>query len=148
MNPAGPRAIASTTDLAIDHVGTSVADLDRSQAFYDAALGFSIVEDRFTLAAHNLRGVVLRNRAGARLELFEKADSIPVRAVDPIAAAALHGWFQLAFATPDVPGQFERIVASGATPVRAPFIAPDGRTTVAFVADPDGNLIELIERTA
>ena len=135
-------------DMVIDHAGTSVADLARAQRFYADVFGFVIVEDEFALADHGLRGVVLRNRVGARVELFEKAGSTAMRATDPIAGAALHGWFQLAFATPDVPGQYARVTAAGATPVKPPFIAPDGRTTVAFVADPDGNLIELIERSA
>ncbi|MEO5640592.1 MAG: VOC family protein [Sphingomicrobium sp.] len=133
-------------DMPIDHAGTSVADLDRAEAFFAAAFGFTAVEDRFALPHAELRGVVLRNGAGARIELFEKRGSVPARAVDPIAGAGLHGWFQLAFATPDVPAQYDRVVAAGATPVKPPFIAPDGKTTVAFVADPDGNLIELIER--
>lgn len=139
---------ATAADMVIDHVGTSVADLARARSFYADLFGFTVIEDEFALPAHGLRGLVLRNGAGARIELFEKAGSTAMRVADPIAGAALHGWFQLALATPDVAGQFARVTAAGATPVKPPFIAPDGRTTVAFVADPDGNLIELIERTA
>lgn len=134
--------------MPIDHAGTSVADLDRAEAFFAAVFGFTTVEDRFALPHADLRGVVLRNGAGARIELFEKRGSVPVRPVDPIAGAGLHGWFQLAFSARDVPAQYQRVVAAGATPIKPPFIAPDGKTTVAFVADPDGNLIELIERSA
>ena len=139
---------SANTDMVIDHAGTSVADLARAYKFYADVFGFTIVEDDFALPAHGLRGMVLRNSVGARVELFEKAGSTAMRPADPIGGAALHGWFQLAFATPDVPGQFARVTAAGATPIKPPFIAPDGRTTVAFVADPDGNLIELIERRA
>ena len=37
--------------------------------------------------------------------------------------------------------------ARAAAPVKPPFVAPDGATIVAFVSDPDGNLLELISRT-
>lgn len=132
--------------MPIDHAGTSVADLDRAEAFYRDVFGFREVEDRFTLAQFDMRGAVLRNGAGARIELFEKRGSVGFRPADPNGGAAFHGWFQLAFAAPDVPAAFARVVAGGASVIKPPFVAPDGRTTVAFVADPDGNLIELIER--
>ena len=135
-----------TQDMPIDHAGTSVADLEISEAFYRDLFGFTVAEDRFTLPKFNLRGVVLRNGAGARIELFEKQGSVPMRKSDPNEGTAFHGWFQLAFSARDVAAEFARLVVAGAKVVKAPFTAPDGKTTVAFLADPDGNLIELIER--
>ena len=135
--------------MAFDHVGVSVADLARSEAFYRTAFAFTQVEHRFALADHGLQGVVLTNDAGARIELFAKLHSQPTRSsTDPIEAAAVQGWFQTAFRTNDVKAGFARVVAAGALPVRPPFLAPDGLTMVAFVADPDGNLLELVERPA
>ena len=80
------------------------------------------------------------------IELFEKQGSVPMRPADPNEGTAYHGWFQIAFASRDVATDYTRVVAAGATEIKPPFIAPDGKTMVAFVADPDGNLIELIER--
>jgi catechol 2,3-dioxygenase-like lactoylglutathione lyase family enzyme len=37
-------------------------------------------------------------------------------------------------------------VAAGATPIFEPRIAPDGVSLVAFVGDPDGNLVEFLQR--
>ena len=139
-------AISDPVSLRLDHAGTSVASLAVSEVFYRDVFGFSHVEDRFTLAKYNLRGMVLRNDVGARIELFEKQGSVPMRAADPNEGSAFHGWFQVAFASRDVAADYARVVKGGATAVKPPFIAPDGLTTVAFVADPDGNLIELIER--
>ena len=136
----------SIRDMPIDHAGTSVANLEVSEIFYRDLFGFTIAEDRFTLPQFNLRGVVLRNGAGARIELFEKQGSVPMRKSDPNEGTAFHGWFQLAFSARNVAEQFERVVAGGAAVIKPPFTAPDGMTTVAFIADPDGNLIELIER--
>lgn len=135
--------------MPFDHVGLSVADLSRSQAFYRDFLAFDVVEDRFTLAEHGLRGMVLTNEAGGRLELFEKQGAVPRPvARHPADGAALHGWFQTAFRTDDVEREFARLVSAGAAAVLQPFTAPDGRSRVAFIADPDGNLIELVERVA
>ena len=139
-------ALGETVSLPLDHAGTSVASLAVSEIFYRDVFGFKHVEDRFTLAKFNLRGMVLRNDAGARIELFEKQGSVPMRAADPNEGSAFHGWFQVAFASANVAADYARVVKAGATEIKPPFVAPDGKTTVAFVADPDGNLIELIER--
>jgi catechol 2,3-dioxygenase-like lactoylglutathione lyase family enzyme len=71
----------------------------------------------------------------------------PVHLGIPIESSREHGWFQTAFRVADVASVFSRVVAVGATPVKAPFTAPDGRASVAFIGDPDGNLIELIQRS-
>lgn len=134
--------------MPLDHVGVSVADLSRSERFYRDLLGFDTVEDRFVLAQHGLCGVVLRNAAGARIELFEKQGAAPRAPVThPADGAALRGWFQAAFRARDVEEAFSRLVAAGAAAVMPPFTAPDGQSRVAFIADPDGNLIELVERS-
>lgn len=132
--------------LKLDHIGLSVSDLARAADFYGRVFSFTELEERFALPQHGLRGMVLRGATGIRLELFEKAGAKPVRICDPVTAAEGLGWFQIAFRVTDLARQYERVVAAGARAVRPPFIAPDGRTPVAFVADPDGNLIELIER--
>jgi hypothetical protein len=40
-------------------------------------LGFTTAEDRFAFPEHDLRGVVLVNPQGARVELFERKGSAP-----------------------------------------------------------------------
>ena len=143
--PAGP---ADAEVLRFDHAGLSVADLDRSHRFYADVLGFDRVEDEFTLPAHEIRGRVLLNPAGVRIELFERRGSQPVRRGHPTEGALHQGWFQFALATQDIQASFARVVAAGATPLMAPRIAPDGRSWVAFIGDPDGNLVELLQRSA
>jgi len=132
----------------LDHAGVSVADLDRSHCFYRDVLGFGILEDAFTLAGHELRGRVLRNEFGARLELFERRNSQPGRPGHPIESTLVQGWFQAALSVQDVQRAFEHVVSVGAQPVLTPRMAPDGITRIAFIADPDGNLIELVQRPA
>jgi hypothetical protein len=68
---------ASTSRAVIDHAGVSVADLEKSERFYRDVLGFTTAEDRFAFPEHDLRGVVLLNPQGARVELFERKGSAP-----------------------------------------------------------------------
>lgn len=133
--------------LALDHAGASVGDLDRAIAFYTEVFGF-VVDETFAIPGTAVRGAVLVNAGGARVELFHREGSAASPPGHPIDSTLRQGWFQLAFRVPDVDSAFDRVVAAGATAVKPPFRAPDGRCRVAFVGDPDGNLIELIQREA
>jgi catechol 2,3-dioxygenase-like lactoylglutathione lyase family enzyme len=137
---------ASTAQAVIDHAGVSVADLERSERFYRDVLGFTTAEDRFAFPEHDLRGVVLVNPQGARVELFERKDSVPTGPHHQIESTRRQGWFQFALAVPDITGTFAAVVAAGAEPSLAPTTAPDGVSLVAFVRDPDGNLVEFLQR--
>jgi catechol 2,3-dioxygenase-like lactoylglutathione lyase family enzyme len=137
---------ASTARAVIDHAGVSVADLERSERFYRDVLGFTMAEDRFAFPEHDLRGVVLVNPQGARVELFERKDSVPTGPHHQIESTRQQGWFQFALAVPDIAGTFTAVVAAGAEPSLAPTTAPDGVSLVAFVRDPDGNLVEFLQR--
>jgi catechol 2,3-dioxygenase-like lactoylglutathione lyase family enzyme len=138
----------STARAVLDHAGVSVADLERSERFYGDVLGFGLVEDRFTFAEHDLRGVVLVNPQGARVELFERKGSLPAGPQHQIESTRRQGWFQFALAVPDLAQTFAAVVAAGAEPSLAPTTAPDGVSLVAFIRDPDGNLVEFLQRPA
>jgi catechol 2,3-dioxygenase-like lactoylglutathione lyase family enzyme len=137
---------ASTAQAVFDHAGVSVADLERSERFYRDVLGFTTAEDRFAFPEHDLRGVVLVNAAGARVELFERQGSVPTGPHHQIESTRRQGWFQFALAVPDIAGTFAAVVEAGAEPSLAPTTAPDGVSLVAFVRDPDGNLVEFLQR--
>lgn len=145
--PIPNRPIGDVVELTLDHAGTSVEDLDRSTSFYVDVFGFS-VEERFVIPNTDVRGAVLLHPGGARIELFHRPASRPRPIGHPIESTSEQGWFQTAFRVTDVPDVFGRVVAAGASAVKEPFVAPDGRSTVAFIGDPDGNLIELIQRDA
>jgi lactoylglutathione lyase len=55
--------------------------------------------------------------------------------------------FEVCFVTEDVAGAFERAVSEGAEPLTDPHTTPWGQD-VAYVRDPDGNLIELASPAA
>jgi len=144
----GPVARGPHRALRFDHVGLSVAELERSRRFYAEVLGFDRVEDAFELPDHEIRGLVLVNPVGVRIELFERRGSKPGRLGHPTDGALTQGWFQFALAVADAETAFADAVAAGATPLLSPRVAPDGRSRVAFIGDPDGNLIEFLQRPA
>ncbi len=137
---------ASTAQAVFDHAGVSVADLERSHRFYADVLGFTTVEDEFAFAEHDLRGLVLLNATGTRVELFCRKDSEPTGPHHQIESTRKQGWFQLALRVPDIDATFAAVVAAGAAPSLSPTTAPDGFSKVAFVRDPDGNLVEFLQR--
>ena len=109
-------------------------------------MGVDTVEDRFAFAEHDLRGLVLVNPQGARVELFERKDSVPTGPHHQIESTRQQGWFQYALAVPDIDQTYAAVIAAGAEPSLPPTTAPDGVSLVAFVRDPDGNLVEFLQR--
>jgi catechol 2,3-dioxygenase-like lactoylglutathione lyase family enzyme len=137
---------AAIEPMTFDHAGISVANLEVSQKFYGDVLGFTHVEDRFELPQFEIRGLVLTNPLGVRIELFERRGSRPNRVGHPAEDTIIQGWFQFALGVADAQATFDRVVKAGAKPLLTPRIAPDGRSIVAFVGDPDNNLVEFLQR--
>jgi lactoylglutathione lyase len=132
--------------LVFDHVGLSVADLERSIEFYERAFGFT-PEFRFKLDPHPIEGAMLLHESGVRLELFSHDDGhAGLQATTPIEALATRGYGHFALSAADIARPFDRAVAVGARPVLTPRPSPEPGVRFAFLADPEGNLIELVER--
>jgi lactoylglutathione lyase len=135
--------------IALDHAGLTVEDLDRAAAFYAAAFGFAS-EFPFELGADGIRGVMLRHADGARLELFARPSSEggEQRGRTPIETIAFHGYGHFALTAPDLDAVYARAIAAGATERVSPRPSPEPGVRFAFVADPEGNLVELVGRAA
>ncbi|MEU6407826.1 VOC family protein [Microbispora sp. NPDC046933] len=135
--------------ISFDHVGITVADLDTAVRWYCAALGLQH-DFSFEIAEHDFRGVVLRSPLGFRIELLQRAGSAPgLRAPDPLTAALTRGYGHMAVRVPrpeDVDAVFLALLEAGATGRMAPQAAPEPGSRMAFVADPEGNLIEILSR--
>lgn len=129
-----------------DHVGLTVADLSAATAWYAAA--FDLTEEfAFGFAEYEFRGVVLRSASGYRIELLERAGSRPgLQAAHPIEAALTRGYSHFALHVQDVDAVYDRLLAAGAEDRMSPRPAPEPGCRMAFVADPEGNLIELLHR--
>jgi catechol 2,3-dioxygenase-like lactoylglutathione lyase family enzyme len=131
------------------HVSLSVADLDTEEAWYRAALGLTRTDERLDLPEAGVRTAVLSDGAGLRVEFTERAGSAPVPTPDPYAATATQTFTHLALQVPDLDAAFTRLTTEhGAPAVSAPGPGATAGMRYAYIHDPEGNLIELIETSA
>ncbi|MGW1621334.1 VOC family protein [Streptomyces sp. NPDC002172] len=130
----------------LDHVGVNVRDLPAQLGWYKTAFGLKTVFE-FRLDGPRLTGVVLEHPHGWRLELLARPGSAPgLRAPDPMIAVLTEGYGHFAVTTPELDPVYAALTALGAGEVLAPGPSPEPGVRMAWVKDPEGNLIELIER--
>ncbi|MEV7815526.1 VOC family protein [Streptomyces flaveolus] len=134
------------TAARFHHVSLSVADLSAQEAWYGDAFGLTHVEERLEMPEAGVRTAVLSDAAGLRVEFVERPGSSPVSHTDPFAATAMQTFTHLALHVPDLDTAFARLtVECGASPVSPPAPGVTEGMRYAYVADPEGNLLELIE---
>ncbi|MCH5671869.1 VOC family protein [Streptomyces gilvus] len=132
----------------LDHVGVNVRDLAAQTAWYRNAFALEVVFE-FHLDGPGLSGVVLAHPHGWRIELLAREGSAPgLRAPDPMTAALTQGYGHFAVTTPELDPVYAALVAGGAGEVMKPGPSPEPGIRMAWVSDPEGNLIELIEKNA
>jgi lactoylglutathione lyase len=124
-----------------------VADLARAQTWYAAAFGLQR-EFATRIGAVDLEIVMLRSEDGGyRVELLHRPGSSPgLRAANPAEAALTEGFGHLAFGVADLDEVHARLLGLGAREVMAPQPAPEPGVRMSFLADPEGNLVELVQR--
>jgi catechol 2,3-dioxygenase-like lactoylglutathione lyase family enzyme len=133
--------------MRLDHVGLTVADLDAMSRWYCAAFGLDI-EFEFALDHVAFRGAMLLSPLGHRIELLQRDGSGPgLQAADPVAAALTRGFGHVAFDVPDVDASYHALLGAGAAERMSPRPSPEPGVRMAYVADPEGNLLELLDRT-
>ncbi|MEO0036627.1 MAG: glyoxalase Ni-dependent [Pseudomonadota bacterium] len=122
------------------HTMIRVGDLDRSIDFYTRLLGMKLLrrtdypEGRFTLA-------FVGYGAESDHTVVELTHNWDTPSYDLGT-----GFGHLALAVPDIHAACAALAEAGAKLVRAPAPMKHGSTVIAFVEDPDGYRIELIER--
>ncbi len=137
MNPLG----------RFDHVGLAVADLRAMTDWYASALGMKVEFD-FELPDADFRGVMLHSHLGFRIELLHRTGNLSgLQASDPVEAALTRGYGHMALDVPDVDIAYHALVGFGATDRMSPRPSPEPGVRMAYVADPEGNLLELLDRT-
>ncbi len=124
--------------MQIEHLGIDVADPAAMAEWYVKHLGMRVV-----LAKDEPVPVrFLADSANhVMLELYNNPVVKPLDfpAIDPLM---LH----LAFASNDVKGDYERLLAAGATPAAEPKVLPTG-DEIAIVRDPWGFAVQLVKRS-
>ena len=132
----------------LDHVGLNVADLDAMTTWYVGALGLE-VEFEFALDDVDFRGVMLKSPTGFRIELLNRAGNVAgMQPTSPVEAALTRGFGHVAFDVPDVDAAYSELIAAGAADRMSPRPSPEHGVRMSYVADPEGNLVELLDRTA
>jgi glyoxylase I family protein len=128
------------------HVSLSVADLAAQETWYGGALGLTHVDERLEMPEAEVRTVVLSGADGLRVEFVERPGSSPAAYADPFAATAVQTFAHLALQVPDLDAAFARLTGEyGAAPVSSPAPGVTEGMRYAYIADPEGNLLELIE---
>ncbi|VTU29460.1 Lactoylglutathione lyase [Variovorax sp. PBS-H4] len=119
-----------------------VGDLQRSIDFYTRVLGMQLLrtsenpEYKYSLAFVGYEG----NPAQAEIELTYNWGT------DKYEMGTAYG--HIALGVPDAYAACEKIKAAGGNVTREPGPVKGGSTVIAFVTDPDGYKIELIQRAS
>ncbi len=131
----------SSGSTRVLHTMMRVQDLERSLAFYTDIIGMQVLRrqdypgGRFTLAFVGYGP----EESHTVLELTHNWDqSEPYSQGD--------AWGHIALAVSDIYGMCKRLAAADVSIPRPPGPMKHGKTVIAFIEDPDGYKIELIER--
>ncbi len=122
------------------HTMLRVGDLQRSIDFYTKVLGMQLLrrsenpEYKYSLAFVGYEG----NPAQAEIELTYN------HGTDSYDLGSAYG--HIALGVPDAYAAVDKIKAAGGNVTREAGPVKGGKTVIAFVTDPDGYKIELIER--
>jgi lactoylglutathione lyase len=123
--------------LTYHHVSRSTGQLSTMLEFYQA-LGCNLEKRVLDTAQGIERAVLNLPGSSARLQFIERQGG-------PVTPAGLDWPDHIAFHTGDLEQALNEVLAAGATLENAPYRTPSG-SLVAFVKDPDGHRIELVEK--
>jgi lactoylglutathione lyase len=133
-----------TTGMRMLHTMIRVLDLKAALHFYVDLLGMTVLRQqdyptgRFTLA---FVGYAPEESGATVIELTHNWDQ-----TEPYALG--DSWGHIALGVADIHRTCERLAAAGVKVPRPPGPMKHGGSVIAFVEDPDGRKIELIERKA
>jgi len=142
---AAEDSTIDASEFSLLHAMLRVADLDRSIAFYTEKLGMTLLERRehkknqFSQAYLGYGpGAASAGRAGMTLELVQNWQR---------EEAYVHGdaFGHIAIGVTNIMRLCDRLAAEGVPMPRPPRAQRHGENIVAFIADPDGFRIELVQ---
>lgn len=126
-----------------EHVGMTSSDLDRTIAFYCGLLG---LKEILVKATGEGGRIAFLETGGVMLEIVEPAAAIqaPAREVPVTEAGIRH----ITFRVDDVEAVYEKLRAAGVEFTVPPRQAANAELIrkVAFCKDPDGIIVEFLER--
>ena len=139
--------------MKMNHVGISVADLERSIAFYRDMLEMTQACPIFAFGGPDYESIMALDGAQGRMcvvgkdefqiELFEF--SAPASAVkDPDYSVGDHGLSHFGIQVDDIESAYHRLRGAGVR-IHSPITTFPGGTKAIYARDPDGNVFELVE---
>jgi catechol 2,3-dioxygenase-like lactoylglutathione lyase family enzyme len=149
MGFAGRQAIKNDNQPAVtataNHTGLSVKDLDAEKAWYGKTFNMTEIQ-HFELPNPRIRTVLLQAPNGLRVELIEREGASRGREYKDALDASLDlGYGHWAIVVDNLDQAFTILVKAGAGTVSAPGPAVQPGARFAYVKDPEGNLIELMQ---
>jgi len=121
---------------APDYVVLVVADLDRSLDFYVGRLGLPL--------GHRSGAYAQLDTGPTRIALYQR-EAMSTLLGQPLSAPDRRApGFEIGFKVVDVDAAYAELVGGGAEPAVPPADRPWGQRT-AYVRDPDGHLVELVD---
>lgn len=140
--------------IAPIEAGLCVADLERMQAFYERALGFREVRRAeipaelsaaIGLAANGYTCVWLKTPGGETLKLMRPV-APPAASAAPALLTERRGYAYLTYYCDAIRDVLARAESAGAALRSDRALIADGRPVkLCFFADPEGNVVELVE---
>jgi lactoylglutathione lyase len=121
--------------LRILHTCLNVSNLDLSIEFYSKQLGLKL-QSRREIRQNNAEIAFLKDDGGA-LELTQWRDKKSITEGD--------NFDHIAFAVNDIAAEVERLRQGGVAIAMEPFSLQGSTSKIAFIKDPDGNWLELIQ---
>jgi len=124
--------------MKILHTCLNVSDLTRSIDFYTKELGLRLISRR-EVRQNNAEIAFLNDNETGALELTHWRDKKSLAEGD--------NFDHIAFETPDIDAKVAELRAHGVTIAMEPFSLQGSSSKIAFIKDPDGNWLELIEHS-
>ena len=124
--------------MKLDGFGIFVEDMPTMVRFYRDVLGFAIREEE------NASNVYLE-KDGTLFLLFRRSDFERMTGRRFGYAGGVNGHYEIALSVENyaaVDAAFREVVSKGAEPIMEPTTEPWGQRT-CYVADPEGNLVEI-----
>lgn len=145
LSLASPAAAQAPFQITHFMVGLSVADIEKETAWFVDKLGFKVEKEAAMGAGGGkVRFIVAGNE---RIELISTPGSKPgpARGIPP-AHAAIHGYAQLTMEVPDLDAARAALASKGVKPGLDITPIPPLGIRIMFLADPEGNLVELVQK--
>jgi lactoylglutathione lyase len=121
--------------VSVDQYCINVSDLQKSVDFYEGAIGLEITH---RVEEKDFREVILAGESGNRIQLaWQRNQDGPIEHGN--------GFWKLYLQTDDCKGLYQRCMDAGAESVLEPQELEQWPVIAAFVKDPDGYLVEILE---